>query len=178
MARIAAEWGSLLLGGGDLILVTIGTMLPFDRLVRAMDRWAADHSPEEVFAQIGQKGRYEPRHMRWARLLPPDDFSRLVDSSSLLVAHAGTGSYFLSVQKGRPIVMFPRRAAYREHTTDHQIHTARWLRDKPGVYVAMTEAELPDSITQALARGAAAVRQFSPHAPPEFLSKIQQFLAS
>jgi UDP-N-acetylglucosamine transferase subunit ALG13 len=166
------------LGRGNLILVTIGTMLPFDRLVRAMDRWAEDHSPAEVFAQIGEKGRYEPRHMRWARLLPPDEFSQLVDASSLIVAHAGTGSYFLSVQKGKPIVMFPRRAAYREHTTDHQVHTARWLRDKPGVYVAMAEPELPASIAQALTQGAVAVRQFRPYAPPEFLSKIQQFLSA
>ena len=29
------------LGRGDLIFVTIGSILPFDRLVRAMDEWAA-----------------------------------------------------------------------------------------------------------------------------------------
>ena len=49
------------LGGGAVIFVTIGSMFPFDRLIRAMDAWAAAQ-PErrvELLAQIGDGG-YEP----------------------------------------------------------------------------------------------------------------------
>ncbi len=35
-----------------MIFVTVGEQLPFDRLVRAVDEWAAA-SGKEVFAQIG-----------------------------------------------------------------------------------------------------------------------------
>ena len=48
-----------------MIFVTIGSMFPFDRLIRAMDDWAAAQpEPVELVAQIGE-GSYRPAHMRW-----------------------------------------------------------------------------------------------------------------
>lgn len=158
-----------------MIFVTIGTMLPFDRMVRAMDAWAAAHPSEEVFAQTGN-GSYEPHHMRWARLLGVDEFATVIEKCSLVVAHAGTGSFFLAAEKMKPIVMFPRRATFREHTTDHQVHTARWLREKPGVYVAMTEDDLGYAIAQAMVQPEATVSRFQPYAPQPFLSQIRNAL--
>jgi UDP-N-acetylglucosamine transferase subunit ALG13 len=159
-----------------VILVTVGTMLPFDRLVLAMDRWAAKHPSDEVFAQIGQ-GSFEPRTMTWTRLLPPQEFAALARRAALIVAHAGTGSYFLAAEISRPVVMLPRLAANREHTTDHQLHTAAWLRGKPGVYIALSEEELPPAIAQALEQGSDSVRRFPPYAPDPFLSRVREFLA-
>jgi UDP-N-acetylglucosamine transferase subunit ALG13 len=158
-----------------MILVTTGTMLPFDRMIRAMDAWAAAHPSEEVFAQTGN-GSYEPSHMRWARLLGVDEFAQVIEKCSLVVAHAGTGSFFLAAEKMRPIVMFPRRAMFREHTTDHQVHTARWLRQKPGVYVAMTEDDLGDAIAQAMLQPEAIKSDIRPYAPQPFLSQIRNAL--
>ncbi len=165
-----------LLGGGAVILLTIGTMLPFDRLVRAVDRWAAGHRKEEVFAQIGEQGVYEPCHMRHTRMMAPQEFAALVDRSRLLIAHAGTGSFFLAAEKARPIVLFPRRASLKEHTTDHQVATARWLGEKPGVYAAMTEDELPSAIARALARSDVVVDRVAPFAPVLFISLILEAL--
>jgi UDP-N-acetylglucosamine transferase subunit ALG13 len=160
-----------------VILVTIGTMLPFDRLVEAMDHWAGEHASEEIFAQIGS-GKYEPRNMPWTRLLDPEGFAERVRVCSLIVAHAGTGSFFLAAEMTKPIVMMPRLATHREHTTDHQVHTARWLRQKPGVYVAMTADELPEAIHRAITQGSVAVAQLTPFAPESFLSQIRRFLVA
>jgi len=157
-----------------VILVSIGTMLPFDRLIRAADSWAAQHDGEPVTAQIGG-GLYEPRHMEWSRLLPPAEFEGLVEQCRLLVTHAGTGSFLLAAEKQRPIVLMPRRAKWKEHTTDHQLHTARWLRDKPGVHVAMDDEELPGAIAAALS-GEGGVRPVGPHAPEAFLARIREAL--
>lgn len=154
-----------------MIVLTIGTMLPFDRLVRAVDRWAA--GGRAVFAQIGDRAAYEPRHMEWTRLMPPDAFAQRVAQSRLLIAHAGTGSYFLASAQRRPIVLFPRRASLGEHNTDHQVETARWLGQRPGVFVAMTEDELPDAIERGLA-SAEAVEPVPPHAPAPFLARIRE----
>ncbi len=161
-----------------MILLTIGTMLPFDRLVRAVDRWAAEHRGEPVVAQIGEQGAYQPRHMRWARLLPPGELAAWIDRSRLLIAHAGTGSFFLAAERSRPVVLFPRRASLKEHTTDHQVATARWLGGKPGVYVAMTEDELPSAIAQALARPGAVVAPVAPFAPEPFIARLREALLS
>lgn len=150
-------------------------MLPFDRLVRAMDRWAEQHPSEEVFAQIGE-GAYEPQNMSWARFLAPSEFADRVRGSSLIVAHAGTGSFFLAAETSRAVVMLPRLAVNSEHTTDHQVHTAQWLSHKRGVYVAMTEAELPAAIRRALAPGSSVASQTTPYAPQAFLVEIRKFL--
>lgn len=158
-----------------MILVTVGTMLPFDRLVRAMDIWATEHPNEEIFAQIGD-GLYRPRAMRWSRLLTTAEFADMVGRCSILVAHAGTGSFFLAAEKSKPLVMLPRRAALHEHTTDHQVHTARWLKEKPGVYVAMEERELAGAITAARAQPELGVSSVAPYAPAVLLSQIRTYL--
>lgn len=158
-----------------MILVTTGTMLPFDRLIESMDRWAAEHPTETVFAQIGE-GSYVPLNMAWARMLGPEDFADKVAASQIIVAHAGTGSYFLAAEKGKALVIMPRLAANREHTTDHQVHTARWLSNKEGVYVAMSDEDLPDAIDKARQGVDSKEAQFSPYAPNQFLSQIRQFL--
>jgi len=155
-----------------VIFVTIGSMFPFDRMIRAMDDWAARHASEETFAQIGA-GTYEPAHMRWTRRLGQTEFARTVAGARLIVAHAGMGSMITAGQFGKPIVLLPRIREWGEHTTDHQIATANWLRDKPGVWIADTDAELGDRIAEALEAGETGAPLFAPQAPPEFIARLR-----
>ena len=158
-----------------MIFVTIGSMFPFDRLVRAMDAWAsAQPEPAGPFlAQIGDGG-YEPAHMRWVRSLEPGDYARAVAEADLVVAHAGMGSVITAGEHGKPIVLLPRRVAQGEHTNDHQVDTARWLRTRPGIHVADTEAALAGRIAEALAAGASETR-LATTAPAAFLARIRGF---
>lgn len=149
--------------------------MAFDRLICAMDKWAREHSEHEVLAQIGD-GNYQPNHMRWMRTLAPSMFNDAVRNSAIVVAHAGMGSYFVATEMGKPLVLLPRRASNREHTTDHQLHTAQWLGKKPGVYVALSEDELGCAVGRALVEGGIAAREFSRFAPQPFLSRVRQFL--
>jgi UDP-N-acetylglucosamine transferase subunit ALG13 len=156
-----------------VIFVTVGTMWPFDRLVRAMDGWAAARPGEELFAQIGA-GAYEPRHMRWVRRLERADYAAAMAGARLVVAHAGIGSVISAGEHGRPVVVLPRRAAEGEHSNDHQVETAHWLTGKPGVHVAAGTAELAACIAAAETVGAAA--RVAPTAPPEFLERLRAFV--
>jgi len=159
-----------------VIFVTVGSMLPFDRLIQAMDEWAARHPREEVFAQIGE-GQYTPRHMPFARMLSPADFNSHMATCELPVAHAGTGSMIAAAELSKPIVLLARLAHLREHTTDHQVHTAQWLAERPGVFVAPSEKALGEMIEHARAlvhRGAA----LSATASPIFIEKIRTALVS
>jgi UDP-N-acetylglucosamine transferase subunit ALG13 len=159
-----------------VIFVTIGSMFPFDRLIRAMDAWAAAHPGAELLAQIGD-GACEPRHMPWVRRLDQADFSRTVAGARLVVAHAGMGSVITADQHGKPIVILPRLQERGEHTTDHQLATAAWLRGKPGIHVADRDEDLGARIDEALASGLAGPR-FAPAASPEFLDRIRQYILS
>lgn len=158
-----------------MIFVTVGSMLAFDRLIVSMDGWAKTHRDNDVFAQIGG-GAYQPVHMRWTRMLSPAKFQETVRDAAVMVAHAGMGSYFIAAQARKPIVMLPRFAARQEHTTDHQLHTIKWLRDRPGVYAAMSENELESAIADAMRGGAVADGEFSTFAPESFVTRVREFL--
>lgn len=159
-----------------MIFVTIGSMFPFDRLIRVMDGWAAANPGVETLAQIGD-GAYEPVHMRWVRRLDQAAFARTVAGAWLIVAHAGMGSVITADEFGKPIVILPRLQDRGEHTTDHQVATANWLRARPGIHVADRDEDLGPRIAEALAADAPAPR-FAPTAGPEFIARIRQCILS
>lgn len=155
-----------------MIFVTVGQMLGFDRLIEAMDRWTKDHPNRNVFAQIGD-GAYTPISMNWTRMVPPAEFETKIRSADLIVAHAGMGSFFAAMEAQKPIVMMARLSARLEHTTDHQVHTLRWLRQKPGVYAADTENDLQREIARALS-DVIAFEKFERFAPAPFVAKLRE----
>ena len=157
-----------------MIFVTIGSMFPFDRLIRAMDAWAEANPGQEMLAQIGDGG-FEPRHMPWVRKLDRADYLRAVARAELIVAHAGMGTVITAGEHGKPIVLLPRRGPLGEHNNDHQADTAVWLGTRPGIRVADDEAALPGCIAAALARPAAAAA-IGATAPAAFLARLRAFV--
>jgi exopolysaccharide biosynthesis glucuronosyltransferase PssE len=157
-----------------VIFVTVGTEFPFDRLIRAMDAWAAAHPGEDVLAQIGT-GRYEPAHLRWVRRLGRTDYAEAIAGAELIVAHAGVGSVVAAGEYGKPIVLLPRQAQLGEQRNDHQLDTAHWLVGREGVHVAGDEAALPALIAAARG-GKGVVRAVPGAAPPAFLDRLRAFV--
>jgi UDP-N-acetylglucosamine transferase subunit ALG13 len=156
-----------------LIFVTVGSMLPFDRLVKAVDAWAEKSATEDVFAQIGDS-RLRPTHLTWVATLKPGDYRGKMQGASLVVSHAGMGTIITALEMQKPIIVLPRRAAYREVTTDHQLATADWLRGMAGVHVAETEKDLP-----ALLANAAVMRnrvQRASSASAGLLERVRSFI--
>jgi len=160
-----------------VIFVTVGSMFPFDRLVRAMDAWAAAHPGEEVLAQIGD-GDFQPSHMRWLRRVDQDGFAATARQADIIVAHAGMGSVITAGLQGTPIVVLPRLRRRGEHNSDHQLATASWLRGRAGVFVAAAEAELAARIAEAQAVVDGTLPPLPAAAPPAFVARIRAYLES
>lgn len=152
-------------------------MFPFDRLVRRMDEWTASAGEGDVLAQIGT-GTFVPVHMRHVRALSQAEFSAIVAGAEVIVAHAGMGTVITAGRFGRPLVLLPRRKEWGEHTTDHQIATANWLRGKPGVFIADTDADLPPAIAEArrVAADGGGMERLAPFADAAFTSRLRQAL--
>ena len=131
-----------------MILLTVGTQRPFDRLVRIVDD-AAPGLPMPVVAQVG-KGRYRPRNMEWHPFLGPVAFARLVADCSLIVSHAGIGTVVVAQRFGKPLILFPRRGTLGEHVNDHQLATVQALRGRRGIHVGMSAEELLVLVGQAV----------------------------
>ena len=125
-----------------MIFVVTGTQLPFDRLIRMLDE-IAPQLDEDIVAQVNGSG-YLPRHINTIDLLPPDEFDRLFSSARLIVAHAGIGTIITAMQQQKPIIIFPRIAALGEHRNEHQLATAKKMKEAGWVYVANTKEELSE----------------------------------
>lgn len=123
-----------------MIFVTIGTQLPFDRLIKIIDE-LAPQLHEEVVAQVYQCG-FTPKNIKTVDFLAPDEFNTLFDKARLIISHAGMGTILSALQKDKPIIVFPRIAALGEHRNEHQLATARKFKEIGSVYVAMDEDEL------------------------------------
>lgn len=135
-----------------MILVTVGMQLGFDRLIRAMDAIQPSIGIEFI-AQTGH-GRYLPRNMAARKSIPPQEFEELAARAALIVSHAGIGTILTAQRLHKPIALLPRRASLGEHRNDHQLATAKQLRDRRGIFVAKNESDLPGAISRGLATGA------------------------
>jgi UDP-N-acetylglucosamine transferase subunit ALG13 len=109
-----------------VILVTVGTERPFDRLVTRIDQLCAQGYLKDVYMQIGANGR-PPKHARYARLLAYQEIETAMRQADLIVAHAGPGSIALARSLGKKPLVVPRRPDLAEVVDQHQILLARRL---------------------------------------------------
>ncbi|MBN8613368.1 MAG: hypothetical protein J0L92_22430 [Deltaproteobacteria bacterium] len=158
------------------IFVTVGAQMPFDRLVHAVDAWAYTRGRSaDVLAQIGPSVA-PPSHVKHVRFLEPAEFDRAYDEADLVVAHAGTGSILAALERGKAIVVMPRRAALRETRNDHQVATAKAFAAIGSVPVAWDETELAEVLDRAtISRGEAVVGRY---ASPRLIGAIKSFVES
>lgn len=108
-----------------MILFTIGTSEPFDRLVRVADDVAGAFD-ERTIVQAG-RSNCTLRSAEFVDFMPYEDLRASIASARAVVTHAGVGSVLLSLAEGaRPIVV-PRLRQYGEAVDDHQLAFARRL---------------------------------------------------
>lgn len=158
------------------IFVTVGAQMPFDRLVHAVDAWAqARGRVADVLAQIGPS-EAAPAHVEHVRFLEPAAFDRAYEEADLIVAHAGTGSILAALERGKAIVVMPRRAALRETRNDHQVATAKAFASLGKIPVAWDETEIAAVLDRVgTASEAPTVGRY---ASDELLAAIRSFVES
>jgi UDP-N-acetylglucosamine transferase subunit ALG13 len=132
-----------------VVFVTVGTQLAFDRLVRAVDAWAANHLEDQVLAQVNC-GTHVPRHIRTVAGLSPAEFERHFAEARLVVAHADMGTIISALEVGKPLVLRPRLASMGEHRNDHLPSTARHFTRFGCIRVAPSEDDVARRIDELL----------------------------
>lgn len=160
-----------------MIFVSIGSMLPFDRLIRAADEWAGDNPGRDIYLQIGE-GAYEPRHAPWTRFMPVTEYRQRIRDCALFVAHVGMGSILQGLEERRQMLLLPRLRDLGEHTTEHQLHTADRFRDTPGIRIVDDVDALKAGMSELLERPLAASTGISTVATAPLLEKVGQFLGA
>jgi len=123
-----------------VIFVTVGTQLPFPRLLDAINE-LAPRLDEEIVAQCG------PGVQNWPNLechhgMAPDEYNALTSKAKVIVSHAGIGTILTAKSHHVPLIVMPRRHEFGEHRNDHQLATARYVDTLQGIHVAWTPADL------------------------------------
>jgi len=157
-----------------VIFVTVGTQLTFDRMVDAVDVWAAQND-EEVVAQVG-RSNHSFTHIKQHRFLEPIEFDRYFLEARLVVAHAGMGSIIGALSNAKPLIIMPRNATLGEHRNDHQMATARRFLNFAGVQVAWNECELSLLLNKNKMAAGRLNAEILPKNAPEYFLRNLKFL--
>lgn len=156
-----------------VVFLTVGSLFPFDRLVQAVDEWCGERPGIEVMAQIGESS-YTPKHMESRTVLDSAEFDRILTEADLVVSHVGMGVILKALVSNKRLVVMPRKVAFREVTTDHQLATAQALEERLGLNVAWDGDELRERLDGAsqLRPG----RRLGEYASDELISAIRSFV--
>jgi len=122
-----------------LIFVTVGTTIPFDGLLEAVDNCVARSVIDgPVVCQIGS-GEYEPKHCEWFKYQP--SIQEFVNRADLIIGHGGTGTTFQLLASDKPFISFANPLAAADHQAEFLARMASaydiiWSRD-PGELEAL-----------------------------------------
>lgn len=156
-----------------MIFLTVGSDIPFDRLVRTVDRWACEYGRSDLFAQVG-RGGWVPPHIPNIELLEPSEFKRCLVNAHVVVSHAGMGTILTALQYSKPILVMPRRGPLGETRNDHQYATARHLLKLGRIHVAFNEEELLARLR--CIENLVPSKPIPPFAPAEFTERLHAYI--
>ncbi|WP_016955314.1 glycosyltransferase [Catenovulum agarivorans] len=158
-----------------MIFLTVGTQLPFDRLVECVDQLCGKYPDLSVFGQIGES-KYQPKNFDYQTSLSIQEFNKRFCSAQLIISHAGMGSIITALSNNKPILMMPRETQFAEHRNDHQLGTAKNFSAKQGCFVFKSFAEL-ELHYKNIQRGKAKTSQVSKYAPEQMITNLKQIIA-
>jgi len=158
-----------------MIFATVGTQVPFDRMINILDKWSINQKVNNCFAQVGEQGMH-PKSIDYSASLTPLQFAKHIAKCKVIVSHAGMGTILTALQHQKPIIVMPRLAKYGEHRNDHQLATVSNLENRAGIHVARDEAELCGLLDQLAFLTAGS--DPSSAAAPDLLSAISSFISA
>ena len=121
---------------------------PFSRLLDAVARIAPD-LPQPVVVQYGNTPFGNPACQGRA-FFDRDTLSSLIESSHVVICHAGAGCVIDALRAGRIPVVMPRRRAFGEVIDDHQSEFAAVLLEAQKAVVVHDAIDLQDGVSKAL----------------------------
>jgi UDP-N-acetylglucosamine transferase subunit ALG13 len=120
-----------------VILVTVGTGLPFDELIRVVDEAAGQGmlGDDDVLFQTG-RGAYRPAHGRAVIWLP--NIRPIIRDASLIICHGGM-TVFECLLFEKPFVAVPNPRV----SDNHQLEFLRALSERLPIVWTMNPVEVP-----------------------------------
>lgn len=105
-----------------MILVLLGTMnFQFTRPLKEIEKLCKNGIiDDEIIVQSG----FTVYHSKYFEIIPfiePDEINKLIEKSSLIISHAGTGSVMGAIKKNKKTIAVARYQELGEHIDNHQL---------------------------------------------------------
>jgi len=128
-----------------MIFVSVGTQLPFPRMMNVIDEWAGANKDSGVFAQTADSSSMG--NVESTDYISAKEFQCYFSEADVIVSHAGMGNILTALELSKSIIIFPRKAELNEHRNDHQISTAKKFTGHPSVFVVNDLASFSKALT-------------------------------
>jgi len=123
------------------LFVSVGTQLPFERLLNAVDNVIGVLNIEKCVYQIAESD-FNSKYGVVYKYLSPIEYKKEFDECDVFISHAGMGSIITALDELKPIIIFPRLHSCGEHRNNHQLSTAEKFKNFDNVYYAESEDEI------------------------------------
>ena len=133
-------------GNREGVLVTVGTVMPFDRMVDGVCKLKNEGKiSSEVAAQIGES----EKDFQGIESFPSCEFEELNDrmaKADISICHGGSGSILGSLKAGCRVIAMARKQEFGEHYDDHQLDITKAFLDMDLIEVAKDENDIERAI--------------------------------
>lgn len=153
-------------------LVTVGTVMPFDRMVRGVETLIKnDAVPQPVAAQIGASDQSFEGIDSFASC-GFEDLNTRMNEADVIVCHGGSGSILGALKAGAHVVAMARLQEFGEHYDDHQKDITKAFADMNLISVAKDEHDLARAVAEAKSRPRKTVNID----PSDYIQVIKSFI--
>lgn len=103
-----------------LIFVTVGTQIPFDRLLKSVEKQIElGNIKEKVLVQAGVTN-FKSDKMEIVGFIPMDEFKKIIEEAKIIICHGGVGTITDGLRNNKVIIACPRLERFNEAKNDHQ----------------------------------------------------------
>ncbi len=131
------------------IFVTVGSMFPFDRLIKEIDK-VAKEGKHEIFAQTGES-TYLPKNCKYKPFLDYSENISKMKQADVIISHAGVGTVIDIMSSKKPFILVPRLSKYKEAIDDHQLELCKYLHKEFDATYLTNESEIVPALKKAKA---------------------------
>lgn len=134
-----------------MIFVSVGTQLPFDRLLHLTESVVKELSIDEPIVCQSGPSEFSSTTMTVKKFIDEGEYNTCLTESRLFIGHAGMGSIIKCLDFGVDAVLLARDASLGEHRNNHQFSTCEAFSNVSNlVYMTKEEENFRSKIKEKL----------------------------
>ncbi len=153
-------------------LVTVGTIMPFDRMVSGVEKLLQEQKIQEPIAAQTGESTTSFQGIDSFVSCSFEELNQRMENADVVICHGGSGSILGALKAGAHVVAMARKPEFKEHYDDHQKDITGAFEAMGLISVAKDEYDLLRAIEEAKARPRKTVNID----PAEYVRAVRKFI--